>query len=151
MYRCQKVLLITCTEWLSSPCYLTKNLLPISRYQKGKHWTRIGKKSQTWMRFRGSIRWRWLHSSGSFLFHRCIKVALVHDMCEAVVGDITPYCGVSVEDKHRREKVYPQKLFVWSWCLVMHDPQSILCRLLWLKCVTIWRRMWRTKYWICMR
>ncbi|OQV17457.1 putative HD domain-containing protein 2 [Hypsibius exemplaris] len=35
---------------------------------------------------------------------RCIKVALVHDMCEAIVGDITPYCGVSVEDKHRQEK-----------------------------------------------
>ncbi|GAV03360.1 hypothetical protein RvY_13794 [Ramazzottius varieornatus] len=36
--------------------------------------------------------------------NRCIKVALVHDMCEAVVGDITPYCGVSVEDKHCQEK-----------------------------------------------
>ena len=40
-----------------------------------------------------------------FSFFRCIKIALVHDMCEAIVGDITPHCGISVEEKHRREKV----------------------------------------------
>lgn len=34
---------------------------------------------------------------------RCIKMALVHDMAEALVGDITPHCGVSDEEKHRRE------------------------------------------------
>jgi putative hydrolase of HD superfamily len=27
---------------------------------------------------------------------RCIKMALVHDVAEAIVGDITPHCGVSV-------------------------------------------------------
>lgn len=29
--------------------------------------------------------------------------ALVHDLAESIVGDITPYCGVSKEDKKRRE------------------------------------------------
>lgn len=32
-----------------------------------------------------------------------ISVALVHDLAESIVGDITPYCGVSKEDKKQRE------------------------------------------------
>ncbi|PNW81911.1 hypothetical protein CHLRE_06g265900v5 [Chlamydomonas reinhardtii] len=34
---------------------------------------------------------------------RCIKMALVHDVAEAIVGDITPHCGVSDDDKHSLE------------------------------------------------
>lgn len=34
---------------------------------------------------------------------RCIKMALVHDLAEATVGDITPHCGVSDEDKRAME------------------------------------------------
>ena len=34
---------------------------------------------------------------------RCVKLALVHDVAEAIVGDITPHCGVSEGDKHARE------------------------------------------------
>lgn len=34
---------------------------------------------------------------------RCIRMALVHDMGECIVGDITPTCGVSKEEKYRRE------------------------------------------------
>lgn len=37
---------------------------------------------------------------------RCVRVmrmCLVHDLAESIVGDITPHCGVSVEDKHQRE------------------------------------------------
>ena len=30
-------------------------------------------------------------------------MALVHDLAEAKVGDITPHCGVSDDDKHARE------------------------------------------------
>lgn len=30
-------------------------------------------------------------------------MALVHDLAECIVGDITPHCGVSPEDKHRME------------------------------------------------
>lgn len=29
--------------------------------------------------------------------------ALVHDLAESIVGDITPYCGVSKEEKKMRE------------------------------------------------
>ncbi|KAG0163749.1 HD domain-containing protein 2 [Apophysomyces sp. BC1034] len=35
---------------------------------------------------------------------RCIKMAIVHDLAEAVVGDITPHAGVSKEDKFTMEK-----------------------------------------------
>jgi len=34
---------------------------------------------------------------------RCVALALVHDLAEALVGDITPYDGVSADEKHRRE------------------------------------------------
>ncbi|KAJ3607135.1 hypothetical protein NHX12_026649 [Muraenolepis orangiensis] len=37
---------------------------------------------------------------------RCMKLALVHDMAECIVGDITPMDNVSKEEKHRREKEY---------------------------------------------
>lgn len=30
-------------------------------------------------------------------------LALVHDLSECIVGDITPYCGVSREEKRKRE------------------------------------------------
>lgn len=33
-----------------------------------------------------------------------MELALVHDLAECIVGDITPFCGVSAEEKHRREK-----------------------------------------------
>lgn len=32
-----------------------------------------------------------------------MKMSLVHDMAESTVGDLTPHCGVSEEDKHQRE------------------------------------------------
>lgn len=31
-------------------------------------------------------------------------MALVHDLAEAIVGDMTPECGVSADDKHRIEQ-----------------------------------------------
>ena len=34
-----------------------------------------------------------------------MKIALVHDMAESIVGDIAPMDNVSKEEKHRREKV----------------------------------------------
>lgn len=34
---------------------------------------------------------------------RCTKMALVHDMAESLVGDITPVDGVSKKEKSRRE------------------------------------------------
>ena len=38
--------------------------------------------------------------TSSYLTEMC----LVHDVAECIVGDITPHCGVSNEDKHTREK-----------------------------------------------
>lgn len=35
--------------------------------------------------------------------NRCIKMALVHDIAESIVGDITPYDGISPEEKNRME------------------------------------------------
>lgn len=35
---------------------------------------------------------------------RCMKLALIHDLAEAIVGDITPYCGIAKEEKRRREQ-----------------------------------------------
>jgi putative hydrolase of HD superfamily len=34
---------------------------------------------------------------------KCIKMALIHDMAEALVGDITPVDGIVKEEKNRRE------------------------------------------------
>ncbi|XP_057305083.1 5'-deoxynucleotidase HDDC2-like [Hydractinia symbiolongicarpus] len=34
----------------------------------------------------------------------CMKMAVIHDLAECIVGDITPFCGVSAEEKYRREK-----------------------------------------------
>lgn len=33
-----------------------------------------------------------------------MKLALIHDLAEAIVGDITPYCGIAKEEKRRREQ-----------------------------------------------
>ncbi|GLV41694.1 uncharacterized protein CBL_13367 [Carabus blaptoides fortunei] len=35
--------------------------------------------------------------------NRCLQIALVHDLAEAIVGDLTPFCGVDPVEKHRRE------------------------------------------------
>lgn len=32
-----------------------------------------------------------------------MELALVHDMPECIVGDITPRCGIPIDEKHRRE------------------------------------------------
>ena len=37
---------------------------------------------------------------------RCIQIAIVHDLAESIVGDITPtqFSGISKEQKHQMEK-----------------------------------------------
>lgn len=37
------------------------------------------------------------------MYNHWFYLALVHDLAESIVGDITPYCGVSKEDKKQRE------------------------------------------------
>ncbi|XP_060536351.1 5'-deoxynucleotidase HDDC2 isoform X2 [Cylas formicarius] len=34
---------------------------------------------------------------------KCLQLAVVHDLAEAIVGDITPHDNVTEEDKHRQE------------------------------------------------
>ena len=45
-------------------------------------------------------------------------MALVHDMAEAIAGDITPHCGVSETDKQSLEKV---------WQVFIFSSKKILC------------------------
>ncbi|XP_054153504.1 5'-deoxynucleotidase HDDC2-like [Oppia nitens] len=35
--------------------------------------------------------------------NRLLRMTIIHDMAECLVGDITPYDGIPVEEKHRRE------------------------------------------------
>lgn len=39
--------------------------------------------------------------------NRCLQMALIHDLAEAIVGDITPECGTSRDEKSRLENVKP--------------------------------------------
>jgi len=41
---------------------------------------------------------------------KCLEMALVHDLAESIVGDITPYCGISKEEKKRQEMEAMQKI-----------------------------------------
>jgi 5'-deoxynucleotidase YfbR-like HD superfamily hydrolase len=39
-----------------------------------------------------------------------LKLALVHDLAECIVGDITPYCGVTPAEKRQREDIAMKEL-----------------------------------------
>lgn len=41
---------------------------------------------------------------------KCLQMAIVHDLAESIVGDITPYCGVTEEDKHKQEDEAMKKI-----------------------------------------
>lgn len=41
---------------------------------------------------------------------RCLEMALVHDLAESIIGDITPHCGVSKEDKNKKEDAAMREL-----------------------------------------
>ncbi|CAG9581497.1 unnamed protein product [Danaus chrysippus] len=34
---------------------------------------------------------------------KCLQIVLIHDLAECIVGDLTPHCGVTPDEKHRRE------------------------------------------------
>ncbi|KFM26955.1 HD domain-containing protein 2 [Auxenochlorella protothecoides] len=51
-----------------------------------------------------------LLSGTGYDYNRCMRLALVHDIAESLVGDITPTCGVSDEEKHALESAGIQKL-----------------------------------------
>ena len=47
---------------------------------------------------------------GSLDVQKLVTIALVHDISESIVGDITPHCGISKEEKNRLEVEAMQKL-----------------------------------------
>ena len=59
-------------------------------------------------------------------------MALVHDLAESLVGDITPHDGVSKEEKYRRENVrffyvtYNKHIFFFSFQEGMLKIKSML-------------------------
>uniref|UniRef100_A0A915PZU4 5'-deoxynucleotidase HDDC2 n=1 Tax=Setaria digitata TaxID=48799 RepID=A0A915PZU4_9BILA len=41
---------------------------------------------------------------------KCVRMTLVHDLGEAIIGDITPHCGISTAEKHRLEDEAMKKI-----------------------------------------
>ena len=41
---------------------------------------------------------------------KAVRMALVHDLAECIVGDITPFDGVTKHEKHARERAAMEKL-----------------------------------------
>ncbi len=41
---------------------------------------------------------------------KLMKMALAHDLCESISGDITMFCGVTEQEKHDREKLAMQEI-----------------------------------------
>ncbi|KAJ1969523.1 hypothetical protein H4R35_006115, partial [Dimargaris xerosporica] len=58
---------------------------------------------------------------------RCIKMCLVHDLAESLVGDITPFDGVSEMDKYQREEMAMTRI-----CALLGDsPAAVEMAGLW--------------------
>ncbi len=41
---------------------------------------------------------------------KLLKMAVTHDLCESLAGDITPFCGVDHSDKHAKEMAAMQRI-----------------------------------------
>ncbi|GAB5571866.1 5'-deoxynucleotidase HDDC2 isoform X1 [Prionailurus iriomotensis] len=52
---------------------------------------------------------------------RCIRLALVHDMAECIVGDIAPADNIPKEEKHRREE---DRAILINWKFIGFDLQK---------------------------
>ena len=60
-------------------------------------------------RVNGSMRSRkFLHLLINLYLYIFCSVCMVHDLAESIVGDITPHCNVSKEEKRQLEEVQPQ-------------------------------------------
>ncbi|KAH9464906.1 hypothetical protein Pst134EA_003347 [Puccinia striiformis f. sp. tritici] len=62
---------------------------------------------------------------------KCVMLALVHDLAEAEVGDITPHDGISREEKYRRESIAIEKFT--SELLPAQSISSQRLKSLWLE------------------
>ena len=56
------------------------------------------------------------------VYSSCMKMGLIHDLAESIVGDITPVDNVTEEDKYQRERVYNLHSFLFT----IRMPLSIL-------------------------
>ncbi|CAH8660940.1 unnamed protein product [Schistosoma rodhaini] len=72
---------------------------------------------------------------------RLIKMAIVHDLAECIVGDITPHCGVSKEEKLSREEDAMKQLCeliseenrteimdLWKEYVDQKTPEAVICK-----------------------
>ncbi|THD26038.1 HD domain containing protein 2 [Fasciola hepatica] len=72
---------------------------------------------------------------------RLLKMTVVHDLAECIVGDITPHCNVSREEKLRREteamdrlcQLIPKEnaeeiLLLWQEYNTQSTPEAVLCK-----------------------
>ena len=64
---------------------------------------------------------------------RVLSLAIVHDLAEAEVGDITPHDGVAKEDKSRMERaamavIAPQWLALWEEYEAGESPEATFVR-----------------------
>jgi putative hydrolase of HD superfamily len=54
--------------------------------------------------YRMAMMTQLLHTEPGIDASRCVQIALVHDLAEALVGDITPFDNIPPDEKHRRER-----------------------------------------------
>ena len=62
-----------------------------------------------------------------------LSMALVHDLAEAVVGDITPHDGVDKAEKHAQERaamatIAPQWLDLWDAYEAGESPEAVFVK-----------------------
>lgn len=116
MWRILRVCQITCTAW--QWCLWPS---PI------RQWTRTGASLAHSHLWSTSVR-EFSHSHSyeqfsrpytNFIMRRCIKLALVHDMAECIVGDITPSDNISKAEKHRREEASAATTTPWPRGTIM--------------------------------
>ncbi|CAH8612936.1 unnamed protein product [Schistosoma intercalatum] len=78
---------------------------------------------------------------GNLNTDRLLKMAIVHDLAECIVGDITPHCGVSKEEKLSREKDAMKQLCeliseensaeimsLWKEYVDQQTPEAVICK-----------------------
>lgn len=73
-----------------------------------------------------------LHCPPDLNREKVLIMALLHDLAEALVGDITPHDGVSPEEKHQREQAamtallgeHPALLAIWEEAEARQSPEA---------------------------
>lgn len=78
------------------------------KYVKRAGWLRYSKitevESVSDHSFRMSLLSLLLFKEKDIDINKCMKMSLIHDLAESIVGDITPYDGISKEEKKKLEE-----------------------------------------------